>query len=180
MESKNVLIRGAERIDKINPLIIEAMDAIKPEDQIRIFYTGGLMEKEPKIYSDLDKFIGVAKNVHKNENGDYVCDCTINEFLVAARHFDNVIDNITVIVKPEEGEAAPVPKVEQLVVYDIDMKREFDKLQEELKDKDYKEGEVPFPRADDNPFNDEEFQQEIHDNLQEALKGETDGNSEVL
>lgn len=174
METKNTLIRGAEDVTKVNPLIIEAMDRLTPEDKVNIYYTGGLKEKEPKLITDIDKFIGVATNVHKDADGNYVCDCCINEYLVASANFDNVIDNMMVSVRPldpKQLNSELVPTVEQFVVYDLDMKHQFDAFMEQEAKKTPLEGDVPFPRVGDNPLKDKDFQEELHE-IVEQLKEE--------
>lgn len=172
MEVKNVLIRGVENIEKINPLIIDAMEALNPQDKINIYYTGGLMEQEPKIYDDIDKFVGVATNVHKDKEGNYICDCVINDYLSASQNFDDVIDNITVTVQfGKDGNEPPVANVAQFVIYDLAMKQEFDRMQKEEATKEYKEGEVPFPRPDKNPFKDEQIQEAIHNDVEQFMEG---------
>lgn len=172
MEVKNVLIRGAEQVDKINPMIIDAMELLKPEDKINIYYTGGLMEEIPKIYDDIDKFVGIATNVHKDDKGNYVCDCIINDYLSASQNFDNVIDNITVTVQYGKEDEPPALAVAQFVIYDLAMKQEFDRMKEEEEaGKEYKEGEVPFPRPDNNPFKDEQIQEAIHNDVKQFMEG---------
>lgn len=185
MKTEDVLIRGVEQIDKIDPLIIKAMDKLSPEDQIPIYYTGGLMEAEPRLYNESDRFIGIASNVRKDEEGNYVCNCVINEYMTAAKNFDNVIDNVTVTAKIPAGESAkdnePIPKVAQLVVYDLEMKREFDRIREQEQSKEYREGDVPFPSPDENPLKDENFKEAVHESVQQFLKGGTNnGNSESV
>ena len=181
MKVKNILIRGAEQVEKINPLIIEAMDKLKPEDTVNIYYTGGLKEREPRIIDDVDKFIGVATNVHKDEDGNYICDCCINEFLNASANFDNVIDNITVIARtksndPDDGDGSRlIPEVAQLVIYNLDMKRQFDALQEQERTKEMKEGDVPFPRIGVNPLKGKDFQEELKEQVEKFKRGEIDG-----
>ena len=175
MKGTNIMVRGAEQVDKINPAIIQAMDRLTPEDTVDIYYTGGLKEKEPKLITDVDKFIGVATNVHKDENGNYVADCTINEFLAASLNFDNVIDNMMVSIKSILDEntgdvVGMIPTVEQFVVYDLNMKRQFDALMETEAQKKVLEGDVPFPRVGLNPLKDKEIQEKIQEDIEQFKK----------
>lgn len=99
MYIKNVPIQGLGHQVGNDSIVIEAMGKLTRYDEVRIYYVGDCRKEPAGRCCDTPRPIGIANNVHKDEEGHYVCDCYINMYTEFATHFDGVIDGVSVILE---------------------------------------------------------------------------------
>lgn len=195
MQQNEVVIRGVDRLDKIDPRIVTALSELDYEESIPVYYTGGLMPEVPQLVSDPNWCIGIATHFKKNNAGDFVCDVTLNDFLSATANFAGVIDNIVCVGECVDKDGNKLKSVENLKegsdytlkirvaqfhVYDLNMKNQFDQLmaeKEKNKDAVPMEGSVGAVRGDENPLKDPSVQAAIQADVEQAIEngGDEDG-----
>lgn len=167
MKQRDVIIRRKTDVDLFDTRFKRAFTTVEKNTEIPIYYQYCQETQSSGLVSDDNMFIGKAKEIRENPDGDIVCTVIINDVLKLASHFQGVIDNFKVSIAPDEY-GNMKPKLLQLIIYDKDFKKAVDeKMAKAKKDRALVpvEGDIAPIRDGENPLKSKDVRDAIEADL---------------
>lgn len=167
MKQRDVIIRRKTDVDLFDTRFKRAFTTVEKNTEIPIYYQYCQETQSSGLVSDDNMFIGKAKEIRENPDGDIVCTVIINDVLKLASHFQGVIDNFKVSIAPDEY-GNMKPKLLQLIIYDKDFKKAVDeKMAKAKKDRALVpvEGDIAPIRDGENPLKSKDVRDAIDADL---------------
>lgn len=167
MKQRDVIIRRKTDVDLFDTRFKIAFTTVEKNTEIPIYYQYCQETQSSGLVSDDNMFIGKAKEIRENQDGDIVCTVIINDALRLANHFQGVIDNFKISIAPDEY-GNMKPKLLQLIIYDKDFKKAVDeKVAKAKKDRVLVpvEGDVAPVRDGENPLKTDDVRNAIENDL---------------
>lgn len=167
MKQRDVIIRRKTDVDLFDTRFKRAFTTVGKNTEIPIYYQYCQETQSSGLVSDDTMFIGKAKEIRENQDGDIVCTVIINDALRLANHFQGVIDNFKISIAPDEY-GNMKPKLLQLIIYDKDFKKAVDeKMARAKKNRALVpvEGDTAPVRDGENPLRTDDVRNAIENDL---------------